>query len=367
MQFDFQINRILTYGDKACVEAEVIGASGRITDMKSWFTEWYRLGGKAQGEGRFLHAGYYYRLAEFFLTERDEFKQRSYERSVSNFHRAMSRDESVRTVHVPYEGTTMKVHIYEAAKEKSSMVVFGGYDSFIEEFYLSIKEICESGYTVYVFEGPGQGESLKKGLKFEHEWEKPVSVILDFFNLADITVIGISWGGYFALRAAAFEKRITKVVAYDILHDGFDCMTNPFPPLVKLPVKILFALRQKRIINALIRGLMKKKLIIDWAVSHGQYITGTGNPYDFYMNLKKHTLKGLEDEIGCDVLLLAGEKDHYIPLRHYHTLMKKITRANSLTGRVFTKAEGGEQHCQIGNHGIAIEYIRTWIEEKSAV
>jgi pimeloyl-ACP methyl ester carboxylesterase len=25
--------------------------------------------------------------------------------------------------------------------------------------------------------------------------------------------LGISWGGYFALRTAAFEKRVTKVVA----------------------------------------------------------------------------------------------------------------------------------------------------------
>ncbi|PZM62146.1 alpha/beta fold hydrolase [Paenibacillus dendritiformis] len=103
------------------------------------------------------------------------------------------------------------------------MVIFGGYDSFIEEFYLAVKELVKSGYTIYLFEGPGQGETLKKGLTFEPYWEKPVSAILDYFKLEDVCLLGVSWGGYLALRAAAFERRIAKAVAYDVLYDGFDC------------------------------------------------------------------------------------------------------------------------------------------------
>ena len=61
------------------------------------------------------------------------------------------------------------------------------------------------------------------------------------------------------------------------------------------------------------------------------------------------------------VLLLAGEKDHYIPSQQFFRLKKAITHAHSLTCRMFTEKEGGEQHCQIGNHMIAANYIIDWL------
>lgn len=62
------------------------------------------------------------------------------------------------------------------------------------------------------------------------------------------------------------------------------------------------------------------------------------------------------------MLLLAGEKDHYIPTDQFYKLMNKIKHAKSLSARMFTESEGGEQHCQIGNHQIAIEEIFNWIK-----
>jgi len=149
-----------------------------------------------------------------------------------------------------------------------------------------------------------------------------------------------------------------------VLYDGYDCMTNPFPFIMKIVFNILFSLKAKNLINGLIYRIMKKNLLVHWAIEHGQYITGTDTPFEFYAHLKKHTLKGIEKNITCNVLLLAGEKDHYIPLRHYYILMKKIKNANTLTGRIFTQEEGGQEHCQIGNHTLAIDYIINWLNEK---
>lgn len=363
-QLDFQINRILTYGEEACNAEEVRQLAGSIIDLPSWFSAWSSLGQKAEQESRFLHAAYYYRLAEFFLSDKDKSKEEMYKLSLGNFTKIISEDKSVKTAFVPYANSELKTLIFSAPCSRGDLVLFGGYDSFIEEFYLAVKEIAALGYTVYLFEGPGQGSALKKGLHFEPHWEKPVKAVLDYFNLDRVTVIGISWGGYLALRAAAFEKRIQKVVAYDILYDGFDCMTNPFPVGIRQLMRLLFFFKQKHLINALFALFMKKKLIIEWAVSHGMYITGTTSPYDFYTNLKAHTIKGIEDKINCVVLLLAGEKDHYIPLRHYRLLMKKLKYTRSLHGRVFTTSEGGEQHCQVGNHRLAIDYIYRWLENE---
>ncbi|WP_260982028.1 hypothetical protein [Paenibacillus sp. 32O-W] len=36
----------------------------------------------------------------------------------------------------------------------------------------------------------------------------------------------------------------------------------------------------------------------------------------------------------------------------------------NVTSRLFTEAEGGEQHCQVGNYDLAIEYILSWFKSK---
>jgi pimeloyl-ACP methyl ester carboxylesterase len=361
-QLDFQINRIMTYGNAACNFEEIRNAAKNISDLNSWYKTWYDLGKVAEKENRFLHAAYYYRLAEFFLNESPE-KEEMYKQSINNFHKIIRSDKEVSIEYVPYQDTSMKTFVFKSNNPKGNLVVFGGYDSFIEEFYLAVKEWADLEYNIYLFEGPGQGESLKRGLKFEPYWEKPTGVVIDYFGLQEVFVIGISWGGYLALRAAAFDKRITKVVAFDVLYDGFDCMTNPFPQPMKSIVQFLFKIRAKSIINKIVKTLAKRKLIINWVVSHGQYITGTKNPYDFYSHLMKHSLKNVMSEIKCDVLLLAGEHDHYIPNSHFHILSNGLTNARSLEGRIFTETEGAAEHCQVGNHRLASDYIMNWLNK----
>jgi len=359
-QFDFQINRILTYGKEACNFEEIKNSVDKICDFNTWYLFWKNLGLKAENEKRHLHAAYYFRLAEFFLNNSIE-KDEMYNYSINNFYKIINMDKNITKEYVPYNNTFMKTLVFKHENPKGNIIIFGGYDSFIEEFYIAIKELFKIKCNIYLFEGPGQGQTLKNGLTFEPYWEKPVGSIIDYFHLENVFVIGISWGGYLALRSAAFDKRIKKVVAYDVLYDGFDCMINPFPILLKIIIRILFVFKAKTIFNKIMEKLMKKILILQWAITHGKYITGTNNAYDFYNQLKKHTLKNIMGKIECDVLLLAGEKDHYIPKKHYSILMKGIKNAKSLEGKIFTEKEGGSEHCQIGNHKLAMDYIINWI------
>ena len=108
------------------------------------------------------------------------------------------------------------------------MIGCGGFDSFIEEFFCIWKYFATCGYDVIAFEGPGQGGSLRKyNLPFEHDWEKPTSAVLDYFKIEKATALGISMGGYWILRAGAFEKRITKIIAMPPVYDWLE-MTNSF-------------------------------------------------------------------------------------------------------------------------------------------
>jgi hypothetical protein len=46
--------------------------------------------------------------------------------------------------------------------------------------------------------------------------------------------------------------------------------------------------------------------------------------------------------------------------------IQALTNAKSVTDRIFTKEEHAQNHCQIGNVGLALDYISKWIEEKSS-
>lgn len=73
-------------------------------------------------------------------------------------------------------------------------------------------------------------------------------------------------------------------------------------------------------------------------------------------------MRGVSDKITQDCLLLAGQKDHYIPRAQFERLRVSPPHARTVTLRMFTQDEGGEQHCQIGNHKVAMREIIQWLK-----
>ena len=66
--------------------------------------------------------------------------------------------------------------------------------------------------------------------------------------------------------------------------------------------------------------------------------------------------------ISQDVLVLAGESDLYTV--YFDEQIKALVNAKSVTGRLFTKEECADHHCQIGNMGLLLQTILEWTEEK---
>ena len=363
-QFNFQINRVLTYGEMAGHETEIIQATKGIKTLDDWFDAWVCLGKKAECEGRWLHAAYSYRMAEFFLTGGRADKQEMYDKSIELFYRGFDHlGISYEVRDIPYKGTKMHTVYLPAQKEKRILLVCGGYDSFIEEFVIGVLDFLDAGYSLVFYEGDGQGKTLQEGLPFIHNWEEPTQCILDAYEITSCALIGISWGGYLALRAAVFDKRITAVAAYDVLENGMDIMLNVFPSLLKRLVGGAIHQGRQRLVNKLVGFAMKKSLLAQWAFTQGMHITHTKTPFEFYCKLQLHTLEPIAEKITQDVLLLAGEKDHYIPKEQFEKARAELINARSLKARMFTVEEGGEQHCQIGNHKLAIDEIVGWLEQ----
>jgi len=116
-----------------------------------------------------------------------------------------------------------------------------------------MKFLAAHGYEVIGFEGPGQGAALRKyGLAFDIAWEKPVKAVLDYCDLDDVTLFGLSLGGWLCLRAAAFEPRIKRVIATGHAIDYMQC----YPYLIRL-IHLWF-LKQKGMDDFMNRMALKK-------------------------------------------------------------------------------------------------------------
>lgn len=362
-QFNFQINRVLTYGETACHKEDVRQKFPHVKTLEEWYVAWTDLSDKARKNEQYLHAAYYDRMAEFFLKHGDPRKEAAFQLCLKEFEQGYHQQGIVyERPKIPFETGYMKCVRMCPSNAAYTIVICGGYDSFIEEFILQIHSLYSAGYDIILFEGPGQGECIRQKLYFRYDFEKATTAVLNFFSIQECAMVGISWGGYFALRSAAFDKRIKKAVAYDVLDDGLAVMTNAFPFLIRRLIQFDVTHCKKEHVNNLFQKITTKSVLADWMVTQGKYITGTQTFFDMMKSLQKHTLKGLEKNLTQDILLLGGEKDHYIPKSQFYRCRKSLTYAKSLSYHMFTQEEGGEQHCQVGNHMAAIHYIIHWLQ-----
>ena len=206
-------------------------------DVQSWYTAWkataervLALAERTQDSlskgGAYMRASAYQRTAEFLIPPDDPKRPESFEKTRSYFVKGLDTlGVRYEPITVPYGAASLQSLYYPGppgAETKPLIMFGGGFDSILEEYYPNFAEAAlKRGYSVLTYEGPGQGEALRKyGLTYTPEWEKPVTAVLDEFlrthaKPSKIVLIGMSMGGYFAPRAAAFEERIDGVVAYD--------------------------------------------------------------------------------------------------------------------------------------------------------
>lgn len=359
--FNFQLNRWHSLGYARLEDME--GAGKRIRSFSDWKIEMLKLAETAVSEGRLINAAFYYRAAEFYAKAKDPEKHFLYDKFIDLFYKAFA-NEGIERHEVPYEGAFLPaLRIPPLSEIKGTIIIHGGFDSFIEEWFSMMKYFSSRGYEVIGFEGPGQGAALRKyGLPLIYEWEKPTKAILDYFQPAKATMLGLSMGGWFCLRAAAFEPRLERVIASGHAMDYMKCM-NPLFRWIHL-----WSMEHCRefMDRMAVMKYEKRDGMASWVVDHLKYITKKEKPLDaleIYLQMNEQNIHS--ELVRQDVLLLAGREDHFIPFKMHAIQIAALTNARSVTSRVFTKEEHAENHCQTGNIGLALDVIAKWIENTS--
>ena len=109
---------------------------------------------------------------------------------------------------------------------------------------------------------------------------------------------------------------------------------------------------------------MKNTPGLRWGVRNGQWAMGAKKPTDLIKIFGQYNLEDEAEKITFDVLITAGEKDHFIPVEQADEFKKRLKNARSVTVRIFTEEEGGHEHCQIGALSLFHEELFEWIEKR---
>jgi 2,6-dihydroxypseudooxynicotine hydrolase len=239
-----------------------VSISGSLSTHHDWSDAWSRLaemheglgtealavGRNVTGGAALARAALYYQFAQFLFFADLRKKHELLRRRESAYMKALPHLTTPgRPIEVPFEGISFLGYLRMpwGRGPWPCVLLIAGADSTKEEFYTLENEFLARGMATFSFDGPGQGLTW---LKMAHrpDFEKPVSAILDVLSAipgldpSRFGVWGRSLGGYYAPRAAAFEKRIkacTSVGAFYQLAENFSIFDHDTRESMKYMLK----------------------------------------------------------------------------------------------------------------------------------
>ncbi|WP_433585955.1 alpha/beta hydrolase family protein [Microbacterium hydrocarbonoxydans] len=277
----------------------------------------------------------YWRHSEFFLDSFDPRRTEAYLEGTKNFQKAAElTDGLIERIAVPFEGIEMEGYIVRpdnSGQARPTVLFLGGADSWAEELYfLGGTEFPDRGMNVVMIDTPGRGSSLRfKELYSRPDYEVPVRAILDHLEKrgdvdADrIGLAGVSFGGYYAPRAAAFEPRVKAVAAWcgtwSILTDFYEF----YPPL------------QKQL----------------------QWLTGSKDDAEAREKLAAFTLDGVAEKLDIPVYVMHGEADIIMDIEGARRFVAAL-KTDDVTVDIYDGA--GSLHCSYDYLSVASARLADW-------
>lgn len=211
---------------------------------------------------------------------------------------------SIEPVSIPFEGAELRGYFYRAGpvgEPRPTVLLPCGYDSTAEESHSYAVAAARQGFSALTFEGPGQGGALiEQGLLLRPEFEQILSPWVDAVvaregvDPAALVLIGRSFAGYLAPRAAAFEHRLAALVCDPAQPDMAAHLPEGLVGRVAAPVSEL-----------------QMKLDPNRAEFFGARMAAHGvtTVEEYFAELRKFTKLEVAGQINCPVLAVECEGD----------------------------------------------------------
>ena len=381
---DFAVRALSLDG---CPLGEVSATVSQIEegDRDGWYEQWTAtadriaaLGDESASAGHavsardaYLRASSYYRTAYLPLygSPIDARLVKAFDQETTVFQKAAAHmSPAVEPVEIPYEGTTLPGYFCQAddsGRPRPTLVCTNGYDSTINEMYVAFVGALPRGYNLLLFDGPGQGQPLiEQGLVFRPDWENVVTPVVDFtltrseVDPEKVALLGWSFGGYLAPRAASGEHRLAACIADPGFWDLFEANKAG---LSALPKKTFDELPD---VDPSVLEPFVEKILADpklrWSIIQRNFwVHGVDSLLEFLKVSVDYSLKEAAAQIRCPTLLGWSESD---PLSwNAERICDSLTYPRKLVR--FMNAEGAGDHCEVRTRRLFDQRAFDWLDE----
>jgi dienelactone hydrolase len=334
------------------------------TSGSAWYSAWSGLAvqrlrtaqeaevkGFDQTAGRsYFRAGIYQLMAIRFLQRDDPRGTPSYVKGAQHFLTGLRLlGKPGRAVDIPYRGAALPgiLALPKSSRPSACTIIFGGFDSLKEWLYpVVVDPFLARGVGVLLVDQAGVGGALRLyNIPAAPESELSAAACVDFLESIPevdsnrIGVAGISLGGYYAPRAAAIEKRIQACCAWGGAYDP----AGLFARLISQP---------------------DKARSIPDMIQHAAWVFGTDGTEQTMQVLSRLQLAPVIERITCPLLVLHGENDQQVLDGDAENTVRYATNSRKAELKVFTKQEGGAEHCQLDNAALAGDYMADWFAQE---
>jgi dienelactone hydrolase len=314
----------------------------------------YRAGHMASAAAKYRRACAYLITAERMQANDYPPRQQAYAALLRTFARHVEcSGEPCELVDIPYASSHYPALFCSAATHDNPappcMVFCNGLDSVKEMVFLvGVPALLRArGISCLIVDQPGVGGALRLNrLPAIVETEIWAGKAVDWLEAREdvapgrIGMMGWSLGGYYAPRAAAFEKRFKLCVAWGANHEWGQ-------------------VQQRRR-----RNEGENPVPHYWA--HVMWVWGQDNLDDFMAQAEHISLTGAVEHIDIPFLVVHGENDRQIPVEYAYRSHEQAVRSPRADLKIFTAGEGGVEHCSADNMEPVRSYIADWVHDRFA-
>jgi len=281
------------------------------------------------------------------------------------------REQPLEVISLPFGDTPLPAYYLSPAKAAAgpqrTLMVISGYDGTLEETYLAYgKAALERGYHLMLFAGPGQMDTMRfhPRLTFVPDYERIGAQALEHLlarpqvDPARVALMGISFGGYFAIRMAAHDPRIRALIANSPIVDLHAYMASfvAFAP-AQMPdaddVRLVDIDHLPAEVASPQTREMMRNLILRF---------GCDSFKQTYQRLRDFRVSDAQlADIRCPTLGLAGSGEGQQPLVQYAHFQDRVSGPSA--GHLFSDEEGADGHCQSGNLAYSAAVSLDWLDE----
>jgi dienelactone hydrolase len=353
--------------DRACRPIRELAAQGSDVGTKEFMAAWQQVADQLQRQAeaaeraghlrtagqKYLRAAVYLSQAERMQSAKDPNRNAVYQHCLDLITKTFELlDPTTTRLEIPYGDASLPAYYVNASRNGEPtpvVIMFNGLDSTKEHMYTSGfgAELAARGISTLMVDCPGSGEALRlRGLTAEIETEKWATACVDhLLDRSDVDpdrigLVGWSLGGYYAPRAAAFEKRLALCVAWGANHN--------------------WGAVQKR------RLQREGENPVPHYWDHVLWVWGAKDLDTFMAVAEDIHLDGVVEHITAPFLIAHGERDRQIPLEYAHRSYDQAVNSSKRELRIFTPEEGATEHIGLDHFSHVQTFIADWVTDTFA-